>query len=157
LPYPLSFSNPTDGLDKKGKEQNILVFDLGGGTFDVSILTIDSGVFEVSLIIREAAAGSHCEAVWGMERDRGNRGLKCSGIEVQIGGRVAGFGWAVPVVEQVCGLEREGGLLCHLCCCPSSASPSLLLSPPLTPLPSPSLTSAGHFHQRRHPPGRRGL
>ncbi len=28
-------------------EQNILVFDLGGGTFDVSILTIDSGVFEV--------------------------------------------------------------------------------------------------------------
>ena len=27
--------------------QNILVFDLGGGTFDVSILTIDSGVFEV--------------------------------------------------------------------------------------------------------------
>ncbi|KAJ3051963.1 ATPase with role in protein import into the ER [Rhizophlyctis rosea] len=34
------------GLDKK-KEQNILVFDLGGGTFDVSILTIDDGVFEV--------------------------------------------------------------------------------------------------------------
>jgi len=34
------------GLDKKG-EKNILVFDLGGGTFDVSILTIDDGVFEV--------------------------------------------------------------------------------------------------------------
>ena len=37
------------GLDKKlsGKEQNILIFDLGGGTFDVSILSIDEGVFEV--------------------------------------------------------------------------------------------------------------
>jgi endoplasmic reticulum chaperone BiP len=34
------------GLDQK-EEQNILVFDLGGGTFDVSILTIDEGVFEV--------------------------------------------------------------------------------------------------------------
>jgi heat shock protein 5 len=35
------------GLDKKEKERNILVFDLGGGTFDVSLLTIDGGVFEV--------------------------------------------------------------------------------------------------------------
>jgi len=35
------------GLDKKGGEKNILVFDLGGGTFDVSLLTIDNGVFEV--------------------------------------------------------------------------------------------------------------
>mmetsp|Transcript_27111 Transcript_27111/g.105528 ORF Transcript_27111/g.105528 Transcript_27111/m.105528 type:complete len:661 (-) Transcript_27111:638-2620(-) len=34
------------GLDKKG-ERNILVFDLGGGTFDVTLLTIDDGVFEV--------------------------------------------------------------------------------------------------------------
>ena len=36
------------GLDKKGKgESNILIFDLGGGTFDVSLLTIDDGIFEV--------------------------------------------------------------------------------------------------------------
>lgn len=35
------------GLDKKGGEKNILVFDLGGGTFDVTALTIDNGVFEV--------------------------------------------------------------------------------------------------------------
>ncbi len=35
------------GLDKKGAEKNVLVFDLGGGTFDVTLLTIDNGVFEV--------------------------------------------------------------------------------------------------------------
>ena len=38
------------GLDKKkssNKESNVLIFDLGGGTFDVSILTIDGGIFEV--------------------------------------------------------------------------------------------------------------
>lgn len=34
------------GLDKKN-ERNVLIFDLGGGTFDVSLLTIDEGVFEV--------------------------------------------------------------------------------------------------------------
>ena len=35
------------GLDKEGEEQTILVFDLGGGTFDVSVLEIGDGVFEV--------------------------------------------------------------------------------------------------------------
>jgi len=36
------------GLDKAdAEEQNVLIFDLGGGTFDVSLLTIDEGVFEV--------------------------------------------------------------------------------------------------------------
>lgn len=35
------------GLDKKGKEQKIAVYDLGGGTFDVSVLEIGDGVFEV--------------------------------------------------------------------------------------------------------------
>ncbi|KAB7507191.1 Heat shock cognate protein [Armadillidium nasatum] len=36
------------GLDKKvGGERNVLIFDLGGGTFDVSILSIEDGVFEV--------------------------------------------------------------------------------------------------------------
>ena len=36
------------GLDKKGAgEKNVLIYDLGGGTFDVSLLTIDDGIFEV--------------------------------------------------------------------------------------------------------------
>ena len=35
------------GLDRKGKESQIIVYDLGGGTFDVSLLSIDDGVFEV--------------------------------------------------------------------------------------------------------------
>jgi len=36
------------GLDKKGSgEQNILIYDMGGGTFDVSLLTIEDGIFEV--------------------------------------------------------------------------------------------------------------
>merc|ERR1712125_95730 len=36
------------GLDKKNQgETNVLIFDLGGGTFDVSLLTIDDGIFEV--------------------------------------------------------------------------------------------------------------
>merc|ERR1711937_629899 len=44
------------GLDKKGTgERNVLIFDLGGGTFDVSLLTIDDGVFEV----RATAGDTH--------------------------------------------------------------------------------------------------
>lgn len=35
------------GLDKSDGEKNVLIFDLGGGTFDVSLLTLDDGVFEV--------------------------------------------------------------------------------------------------------------
>ena len=36
------------GLDKKATgERNVLIFDLGGGTFDVSLLTIEEGIFEV--------------------------------------------------------------------------------------------------------------
>ena len=43
------------GLDKEGAEQTVLVFDLGGGTFDVSLLDIGDGVFEV----KSTAGNSH--------------------------------------------------------------------------------------------------
>ena len=44
------------GLDKKSKEENILIYDLGGGTFDVSLLTLDDGVFEV----KATGGNGHC-------------------------------------------------------------------------------------------------
>jgi L1 cell adhesion molecule like protein len=34
-------------ITKKSRDRNVLIFDLGGGTFDVSILTIEDGIFEV--------------------------------------------------------------------------------------------------------------
>ena len=43
------------GLDNKSTEQNVLIFDLGGGTFDVSLLNIDDGIFEV----RATAGDTH--------------------------------------------------------------------------------------------------
>eukprot|EP00961_Rhodomonas_salina_P066065 887593-Rhodomonas_salina.1 len=58
------------GLEKKdGGEKNILIYDLGGGTFDVSLLTIDDGIFEVKATAGDTHLGgedfdnrlvSHC-------------------------------------------------------------------------------------------------
>jgi heat shock protein 5 len=45
------------GMDKKQGEKNIIVFDLGGGTFDVSLLTIDNGVFEVVAVSGDTHLG----------------------------------------------------------------------------------------------------
>lgn len=46
------------GLDKKSnKEQNILIFDFGGGTHDVSLLTLDEGVYEVRAISGNSRLG----------------------------------------------------------------------------------------------------
>ena len=53
------------GLDKKGGEKNILVFDLGGGTFDVSILTIDNGGFEVLA----TNGDTHLGGKWNITKD----------------------------------------------------------------------------------------
>ena len=45
------------GLDKDGEDQTILVFDLGGGTFDVSVLEIGDGVFEVKATHGDTSLG----------------------------------------------------------------------------------------------------
>merc|ERR1712196_234698 len=45
------------GLDKKGSEKNVLIFDLGGGTFDVSLLTIEEGIFEVKSVSGDTHGG----------------------------------------------------------------------------------------------------
>jgi len=45
------------GLDKEGDDQTILVFDLGGGTFDVSVLEIGDGVFEVKATHGDTSLG----------------------------------------------------------------------------------------------------
>ena len=45
------------GLDKEGEDQTILVFDLGGGTFDVSVLDIGDGVFEVKATAGDTQLG----------------------------------------------------------------------------------------------------
>ncbi|MBV9387944.1 MAG: molecular chaperone DnaK [Chroococcidiopsidaceae cyanobacterium CP_BM_ER_R8_30] len=56
------------GLDKLEQEQTVLVFDLGGGTFDVSILQLGDGVFEVSATSGNNQLGGddfdHCIVNW---------------------------------------------------------------------------------------------
>lgn len=60
------------GLDKQDQEQLILVFDLGGGTFDVSILQLGDGVFEVKATCGNNHLGGddfdNCVVRWMMER-----------------------------------------------------------------------------------------
>jgi molecular chaperone DnaK len=60
------------GLDKQDQEQLILVFDLGGGTFDVSILHLGDGVFEVKATCGNNHLGGddfdNCIVLWMIER-----------------------------------------------------------------------------------------
>ena len=75
------------GLDKKGEgEKNVLIFDMGGGTFDVSLLSIDDGIFEVKATAGNTHLGGedidsrmvkHCL----QEFKRKNRGVKQEDIE----------------------------------------------------------------------------
>eukprot|EP00469_Lotharella_globosa_P011296 CAMPEP_0167786050 /NCGR_PEP_ID=MMETSP0111_2-20121227/8567_1 /TAXON_ID=91324 /ORGANISM="Lotharella globosa, Strain CCCM811" /LENGTH=644 /DNA_ID=CAMNT_0007677369 /DNA_START=53 /DNA_END=1987 /DNA_ORIENTATION=- len=78
------------GLDKMKKndnrERNVLIFDLGGGTFDVSLLTIDDGVFEVKATAGDTHLGGEdfdqkLMDHFCREFKRKNRGLDISGNE----------------------------------------------------------------------------
>lgn len=70
------------GLDKQEQDQTILVFDLGGGTFDVSVLQLGDGVFEV----RATSGNNHLGgddfdnsiAEWMIEAFRGQEGIDLS-------------------------------------------------------------------------------
>jgi len=66
------------GLDKQA-EGTFAVFDLGGGTFDISILKLEGGVFEVKSTGGDSALGgddfdralaAHCCCRWGCPRTR---------------------------------------------------------------------------------------
>ena len=50
------------GLDRSAATETILIFDLGGGTFDVSLLSIDSGVFEVLATAGDTHLGGEVRA-----------------------------------------------------------------------------------------------
>merc|ERR1711892_247907 len=61
------------GLDKKGSgEQNVLICDMGGGTFDVSLLTIEDGIFEV----KATAGNTHLGGKDLAKNDRALRRLR---------------------------------------------------------------------------------
>ena len=79
------------GLDKKEGEKNILVFDLGGGTFDVSLLTIDNGVFEVVATNGDTHLGE-CGREGEVKGGRINLVCECVGwgVLVSVGGWVKG-------------------------------------------------------------------
>ena len=70
------------GLEKDSQEQTILVFDLGGGTFDVSVLEIADGVFEVKSTHGDTSLGGDDwdEAVikWLVEGFKGDHGVDLS-------------------------------------------------------------------------------
>ena len=71
------------GLDKESSDQTILVFDLGGGTFDVSVLELGDGVFEVKSTAGDTKLGGDDwdEAVidWLVASFKGDHGVDLSG------------------------------------------------------------------------------
>jgi molecular chaperone DnaK len=70
------------GLDKQDQDQKILVFDLGGGTFDVSILQLGDGIFEVLATAGNNHLGGddfdNCLVLWIVEVFREREGIDLS-------------------------------------------------------------------------------
>ncbi len=70
------------GLDKQDQEQIVLVFDLGGGTFDVSVLQLGDGVFEVKATAGNNHLGGddfdNCIAQWMIQHFRDQEGIDLS-------------------------------------------------------------------------------
>lgn len=70
------------GLDKQDQDQTILVFDLGGGTFDVSVLQLGDGVFEVKATSGNNHLGGddfdNCVAEWMIDSFRESEGIDLS-------------------------------------------------------------------------------
>ncbi|NJN03342.1 MAG: molecular chaperone DnaK [Leptolyngbyaceae cyanobacterium SL_1_1] len=70
------------GLDKQDQEQTVLVFDLGGGTFDVSILQLGDGVFEVKATSGNNHLGGDdfddCIVTWMIKNFREQEGIDLS-------------------------------------------------------------------------------
>ncbi|MDJ1168417.1 molecular chaperone DnaK [Roseofilum sp. BLCC_M154] len=70
------------GLDKQDQEQLILVFDLGGGTFDVSILQLGDGIFEVVATSGNNHLGGddfdNCIVTWMIEEFKDQEGIDLS-------------------------------------------------------------------------------
>ena len=67
------------GLDKQDQDQTVLVFDLGGGTFDVSILQLGDGVFEVKATSGNNHLGGddfdNCIVTWMTDAFKGSEGM----------------------------------------------------------------------------------
>ncbi|KAF8364742.1 hypothetical protein HHK36_033282 [Tetracentron sinense] len=89
------------GLDKKASssgEQNVLIFDLGGGTFDLSLLTIQEGIFEVKATAGDTHLGgedfdnrlvNHFVKGWVQEEAQEGHQWRCEGskaVEDRLGG-----------------------------------------------------------------------
>ncbi|GJW25583.1 luminal binding protein 5 [Tanacetum coccineum] len=99
------------GLDKTDGEKNILVFDLGGGTFDVSILTIDNGVFEVLATNGDTHLGGTKQGWWNPDE------AFCYGAAYK-GAVLSGEAREGPLLLDVApltlGIETVGGVMTKL-------------------------------------------